>query len=119
MPYIPGDEKRARDAAAARARYHQRAASAPPSKRAREFPEEDEDDAQDAADALHSLRLAGAQLGAHARDTYDTKHNSNAHLSPPRTPPLFLQLHRKMPWLQRRYFWLQRRHSVLVRNARA
>ena len=68
MPQSQGWQQRARDAAAARARYHQRAASAPPtSKRAREFPEEDEDDAQDAADALQSLRLAGAQFGAHAR----------------------------------------------------
>ena len=67
---------RARDAAAARER-RARAASAPPSKRAREFPEEDEDDAQDAADALHSLRLAGAQLGARARerDTRTTRSN--------------------------------------------
>ena len=70
MPYDAGDRARARDAAAARARY-QRAASAPArSKRAREFPEEDEDDAQDAADALHSLRLAGAQLGARARERH-------------------------------------------------
>ena len=71
MPQSQGWQQRARDAAAARARYHQRAASAPPtSKRAREFPEEDEDDAQDAADVLQSLRLAGAQLGARERERH-------------------------------------------------
>ena len=50
-----------------RSRRRRAAISAPPFKRAREFPEEDEDDAQDAADALQSLQLAGAQLGARAR----------------------------------------------------
>ena len=73
MPYIPGDAKRARDAAAARARYQrakaaaaeraqsaasalpsaQSAASAPPSKRQRTFPE---DDAHLDGDAVFGVR---------------------------------------------------------------
>ena len=96
MPYDAGDRARARDAAAARARY-QRAASAPPSKRAREFPEEDEDDAQDAADALHSLRLAGAQLGArarerHAHDALESRHRAQIGTSFNATDDLYARI---------------------------
>jgi len=55
MPYIPGDEKRAKEAARVRAF---RAASTPAA--AKRERESGEDDAQCAAEALQSLHFSGA-----------------------------------------------------------
>jgi len=90
-------ERALRAKEADRSRRRRTAASAPPCKRAREFPEEDEDDAQDAADALHSLRLAGAQLGArarerHAHDALESRHRAQIGTSFNATDDLYARI---------------------------